>query len=84
MTQRCYTLDEIDAMRDAVFDLSIPEWIYSSDDPLYHRQVNKDSFATQKLAEARLRTYLMAGIEPADIIAKAKAHIAKLEAGKQG
>lgn len=67
MTQpkRAYTIDEIDQMRDDVYHLLF------HDDPLCHMFSQQDNRSgVKEEVEIRLRTYLIAGIDPADIHAK--------------
>jgi len=67
MTERKYTLSEIDAMRKSLLDLCEDNGrMISTNGPPYpkHSEV-----------EDRLRTYMMAGIEPKELREKADSHL---------
>jgi hypothetical protein len=57
MTQRRYTLDEIDRMRNALSVLRTPGGVY-------------DPNRVEKQVERELRTAMLGGVDPKEIIAK--------------
>lgn len=67
-SRRTYTTGEIDAMRDAIY------WSYPKGDPW-------DDNERCKEVERTLRTYIMGGVDPNELIERFAA-IGKMERGK--
>lgn len=68
MSERAYTVKEVDAMRSSVRDLLTSYTAWGST-PL-----------PEGFVEDRLRTYMLANIEPADLAEQAAAHLAQQNA----
>jgi len=67
MTQRAYTLNEIDRMRAAVRALNEPLMFPGV---LYQFSPEHDRYV---IAEDQLRTYMLGGVDPKDLEEKARA-----------
>jgi hypothetical protein len=71
MKERAYTISEIDAMRTAVRSLMTKRTYFSE-----NRNAWAETCPDEDVVENRLRTYMMAGVDPADLKAKAEIHSA--------
>jgi len=69
MTERTYTVSEIDAMRLSVRNLMTTRNFISPDGRSW-----TETRPDEDVVENRLRTYMMAGVDPADLKAKADIH----------
>ena len=65
MTERSYTVSEIDNMRDAMVLHMQALWKRDFKDA---RIVPSDPTAPMRLLEERLRTYMLAGCDPGDVV----------------
>ena len=83
MIERAYKLTEIDAMRAALISRNNayrPEWMQNGNTgEMFLRMVQSDDENVLRhaatAAEDQLRTYMMAGIEPAEVIQGVTAQI---------
>lgn len=76
MTQRAYTLDEIDGMRRAIFYLRTAGQLFGGG---LSGDQRRDM---ERTTEERLRTYMLGGIDPEELQERVRARAKELEGTK--